>query len=136
MAVLTPDERTQVVSGLLSNQKLRRVSENSRFSPTAISALQEWNERYGEPPRGIDWDPARARLLRAKPWRADRFAAGTWPTLTIVRRQFGTWSDALAPRDCGHTADRAATQPGALGRSDPRCDSHLERTIWRAARLG
>lgn len=86
---------TVVVAKLLTEQRLRRVAETSRFTPAAIvSALQTWHARYGETPRGLDWDPARARSA-GQPWRAERFEAGDWPTLAVVRRQFGRWSDAV-----------------------------------------
>jgi hypothetical protein len=39
-------------------------------------------------------EPSTARR-RGQEWRAERFEDDAWPTLAIVRRQFGTMSDAL-----------------------------------------
>ena len=59
-----------------------------------IAAITRWQERYGEPPKVFDWDPSWARR-RGEIWRAERFEAGDWPTVAIVRRQFGNMSKAL-----------------------------------------
>ena len=59
-----------------------------------IEAVQAWMLHFGEPPKVYDWDPALARR-RGEAWRAERFEAGHWPTLAIVRRQFGNLSKAL-----------------------------------------
>jgi hypothetical protein len=67
-----------------------------RFSREAIiAAILRWNERFGEPPKSIDWDPSRARL-RGQDWRAERFDDDEWPTLAMVRRQFGTMGEAVS----------------------------------------
>ena len=67
----------------------------SRYSREQIvAAVREWVERYGEPPTVFDWDPSWARR-RGQAWRAERFQAGSWPTISIVRRQFGNMSKAL-----------------------------------------
>jgi hypothetical protein len=66
-----------------------------RFSRERIvEAIHDWTQRFGEPPKVYDWDPALARR-RGQDWRAERFEAGDWPTLAIVRRQFGNLSKAL-----------------------------------------
>ena len=71
------------------------ASQISRFSrDEIIAAIHRWHERYGEPPKSIDWDPSRARR-KGMEWRAERFDGDEWPTLSMVRRQFGTMSDAL-----------------------------------------
>jgi hypothetical protein len=73
----------------------RPAPANGRFSrDQIIAAIIRWNSRYGEPPKSIDWDPSRARR-KGQTWRAERFDGDHWPTLAIVRRQFGTMSDAL-----------------------------------------
>ena len=59
-----------------------------------IASIKRWQERYGEPPKVFDWDPSWARR-RGETWRAERFEAGDWPTVAIVRRQFGNMSKAL-----------------------------------------
>jgi transcriptional regulator with XRE-family HTH domain len=72
-----------------------RPPASSRFSrEEIIAAILRWNDRYGEPPKSIDWDPSRARR-KGRPLRAQRFDDGEWPTLAIVRRQFGTMSSAI-----------------------------------------
>jgi len=67
----------------------------ARFSREDILArVQDWERAYGEPPTIRDWDPSRARRS-GQPWRAERFAAGEWPSVGMVRRQFGTFNAAL-----------------------------------------
>lgn len=58
-------------------------------------AIRRWNDAYGAPPLGIDWEPSRARA-KGQEWRAERFAAGSWPTVRMVRRQFPTLGGAIA----------------------------------------
>jgi hypothetical protein len=73
----------------------RRPPSRSRYSRTEIEeALREWARLFGEPPRLIDLDPARARRM-GKAWRADRFEAGQWPTAKMVSGQFGSLTAAL-----------------------------------------
>ena len=83
----------------------------SRFTrDEIISAIRRWQEQYGEPPTVFDWDPTWARR-RGEDWRAERFEAGEWPTVAIVRRQFGNLSKALFAADArprrGPTRGRA-----------------------------
>lgn len=67
----------------------------SRFSrEDIVVAIGRWIEEYGGPPTVFDWDPSWARR-RGQAWRAERFAEGDWPTISIVRRQFGNMSKAL-----------------------------------------
>ncbi|MEA2468892.1 MAG: Homing endonuclease associated repeat [Thermoleophilaceae bacterium] len=67
----------------------------SRFSrDDIVAAIRRWIEQYGEPPTVFDWDPSWARR-RGQEWKAERFEAGSWPTISIVRRQFGNMSKAL-----------------------------------------
>ncbi len=74
-----------------------------RFSQEAIVArIKDWTHLHGEPPTIRDWDPSRARRTR-QAWRAERFEAGLWPSVGMVKRQFGTFNAAveaagLAPR--------------------------------------
>lgn len=60
-----------------------------------IERLQQWTRQYGEPPRSIDLEPARARRLR-QGWRAERFENGNWPSARMVATQFGSLNAALA----------------------------------------
>lgn len=71
------------------------VSAVSRFTrDEIIASIKRWQKQYGEPPRVIDWDPSLARRS-GKAWCAERFEAGDWPTIAIVKRQFGSMSKAL-----------------------------------------
>lgn len=74
-----------------------------------MAAVHRWVERYGRPPRVIDWEPSLARL-RGRPELAERFEAdGTWPTFSRVRRHFGGLRELLVA--AGH-----APPPGGRGR--------------------
>lgn len=71
------------------------AAATSRFTRDEIVlAIRRWTDQYGEPPKVFDWDPSWARR-RGEEWRADRFEAGNWPSIAIVRRQFGNLSKAL-----------------------------------------
>jgi hypothetical protein len=59
-----------------------------------VAAIKRWLATYGECPRMIDWEPARARRL-GQQWRADRFKSGIWPTARMVRCQFRTFNAAI-----------------------------------------
>lgn len=78
-------------------------ARSPRFSPEEIIArIQDWSRLHGEPPTIRDWDPSRARRA-GQIWRAERFEAGAWPSVGMVKRQFGTFNAAvqaagLAPR--------------------------------------
>jgi len=80
-----------------------RAARSPRFSQEAIIArIREWVRVHGEPPTIRDWDPSRARRT-GQAWRAARFEAGDWPSVGMVKRQFGTFNAAvqaagLAPR--------------------------------------
>jgi transcriptional regulator with XRE-family HTH domain len=71
------------------------VPANGRFTrDEIIAAIHRWHELHGSAPKSIDWDPSTARR-RGQSWRSERFESGEWPTLAMVRRQFGTMSNAL-----------------------------------------
>jgi len=73
----------------------RAVAANGRFTrDEIIAAIRRWHERYGSAPKSIDWDPSTARR-RGQSWRSERFERSEWPSLAMVRRQFGTMSNAL-----------------------------------------
>lgn len=59
-----------------------------------LEAIRQWADCHGSPPTSMDWDPARARRL-GHDWRAERFEAGNWPTIRMVRDRFGTFNDAV-----------------------------------------
>lgn len=86
------------------NAAIRAAGYEPRPAPTRIrqhrgtegvlAALREWQERYGAPPTMADWEPARARRL-GQDWRAERYAAGDWPSMRTVRHHFGTLTAAV-----------------------------------------
>jgi hypothetical protein len=59
-----------------------------------LDAIREWASRYGEPPATTDWSPSRARGA-GQEWRAERYLAGDWPSVSTVIRRFGTFGDAI-----------------------------------------
>jgi Homing endonuclease associated repeat len=87
-----------------------------RFSPNEIiERIREWTLLYGEPPTIRDWDPSRARRT-GQIWRAERFEAGVWPSIGMVKRQFGTFNAAvqaagLPPRQGPRRIRRHLTGP-------------------------
>src|SRR5215212_3895309 len=88
----------------------RRVRRWTR--DTIIEKIQEWNDRYGEPPCSADWNPSLARW-RAQDWRAARYREGLWPSTNAAKRPFGGSFDAgsraagLARPDVEQRAPRA-----------------------------
>jgi hypothetical protein len=74
-----------------------------------LAAVRRWTARYGEPPTNADRDPSRARGL-GQHWRAVRFGADDWPTLTTVRSRFGTMTAAVAAAglEPGRRSERVA----------------------------
>ena len=74
----------------------RRRGRHVHTEAELIAALRAWAVEHGEPPRAIDWDPARARRLPGHAWRADRFEAGVWPTARMLTKRFGTFNAAVA----------------------------------------
>ena len=117
------------LSVLLNEHRLRRVPTAGRFSrEEIIASLRAWAARYGETPCGIDWDPARARL-KGQEWRAQRFEEGKWPTLTMVRRQFGTWTGALL--SAGLRPNRGPVRPRSRTLSDEEILAAIRRWTRR-----
>lgn len=80
-----------------------------------IDALQRWRREFGEPPRGIDLEPARARRF-GQAWRADRFESGDWPSARMVTKQFGSLTAAL---EAAGLAGRPAPNRTAANLSSP-----------------
>ncbi|HET9074016.1 MAG TPA: hypothetical protein VFN48_05515 [Solirubrobacteraceae bacterium] len=60
-----------------------------------IAAIHRWQREYGECPKMVDWEPARARRL-GQEWRAERFETGHWPSAKVVCGQFGNFNSAIA----------------------------------------
>jgi hypothetical protein len=60
-----------------------------------IDAIHAWQAEYGECPKMIDWEPARARRL-GQEWRAERFERGHWPSAKVVCGQFGSFNAAIS----------------------------------------
>jgi Homing endonuclease associated repeat len=72
------------------------IRRERRYSREAVlEAIRRWAEHHDGPPTSLDWDPARARR-QGHEWRAERFEAGRWPTIRMVRDHFGTFNDAVA----------------------------------------
>jgi hypothetical protein len=59
-----------------------------------LAAIRRWVDRYGEPPASADWEPSRARRI-GHAWRAERFEAGRWPSMRMVRTEFGSLNAAI-----------------------------------------
>lgn len=83
-----------------------------------VEALQRWAREFGEPPRGIDLKPARARRLGHE-WRADRFEAGDRPSTRMISKQFGSLTAAmeaagLKPRQAPVRSAANLTGPSAI----------------------
>lgn len=59
-----------------------------------IKAIALWAHQFGEPPRWVDWTPARSRAkgIPLKPGVAEGF----WPTGRMVQGAFGSWNKGLA----------------------------------------
>jgi hypothetical protein len=74
----------------------RRTAKSRRGGwdrDSVISAIQEWVDTYGEPPRAADWNPSSAKWS-GQQWRVERYRAGradgsAWPALNSAKRPFG-----------------------------------------------
>jgi hypothetical protein len=71
-------------------QSGRRVFTRSQM----VAAIQRWVVVHGELPSVADWEPSRARRA-GEHWRAARFESGDWPSVSMLRREFGTLSEAI-----------------------------------------
>jgi hypothetical protein len=95
----SPALHTHAVDSLLKAhrtdaERLPAPAESRFTRDQIVIAIKRWHDQYGEPPKVFDWDPSWARR-RGEAWRAERFEAGDWPSVAIVRRQFGNMSKAL-----------------------------------------
>ena len=85
-----PSARSSAGDRAASDRRLDREA----IAKDVLEAIRRWARRYGEAPTSTDWDPARARRM-GHGWRAERFDAGRWPTVRVVRGHFGTFNDAV-----------------------------------------
>jgi hypothetical protein len=92
-------------SGSLSSTHSRRARSFSKEE--IVGASHGWQAEYGECPKMIDWEPARARRL-GQDWRAERFESGHWPSAKIVCGQFGNFNSAI--RAAGLTPRRTPSR--------------------------
>lgn len=58
-------------------------------------AAERWLKRYGAAPRPIDWNPTDAKRF-GDPLAAERFKAGTYPSAKTVKKEYGSWDDAIS----------------------------------------
>jgi hypothetical protein len=84
---------------------------------TVISAIQEWVDTYGAPPRAADWNPSSAKWS-GQQWRIERYRAGRadgspWPALNSAKRPFGGSLNAAI-----EAAGFAPAKPGPTRRTD------------------
>src|SRR4051812_36388343 len=85
-----------------------------------IAALRDWAARHGSPPTCMDWDPSRARRV-GQDDRAERHAAGRWPTTKLVCDTFGTFNAAVEA--AGLQPRRAGGNKGNLAGPDAILDA-------------
>lgn len=78
-----------------------RPAKEKKWDDTAseqevIALVREWFDIYGEPPREIDWDPAKARR-HGQADVATRFEeAGVWPRASRAKDLFsGRWTNMI-----------------------------------------
>lgn len=66
--------------------------------PRIIAAIQVFYDLHGRPPRATEFSPALARS-HTTPERWEEIlrlhASGDWPQYTAVRREFGSWNNAI-----------------------------------------
>jgi hypothetical protein len=77
-------------------------------------AIREWVERYGDVPSVADLEPSRARRAGHE-WRAERFESGSWPGISVVRREYGTLGAAIAAAGFRPPRRPSRTRPKLLG---------------------
>jgi AraC-like DNA-binding protein len=57
-----------------------------------ISAMREWQDRYGRLPSSYDWSRTHARRRGAQ--ALERLRSGDWPAASVVTSVFGSWAAA------------------------------------------
>jgi hypothetical protein len=78
----------------IAREALPRRGARSYSRAQLLDAIRRWVERYGEPPTSADWEPSRARRA-GQTWRAERFETATWPTMRMLRTEFGSLNAAI-----------------------------------------
>jgi hypothetical protein len=73
----------------------RRRRDRSFTRAEIEQAIRSWAEQYGDVPTVTDLEPSRARRM-GQEWRAERFEQGTWPGISVIRREYGTLGAAVA----------------------------------------
>jgi hypothetical protein len=71
-----------------------------------IDAYLAWSARFGVEPTSTDWNHTHAQRRGGVP--LERFGSGRWPTLTVIARLFGRWSELAAA-----ARERSRGQPPA-----------------------
>lgn len=59
-----------------------------------IDVYLAWSARFGVEPTSTDWNHTHAQRRGGVP--LERFGSGRWPTLTVIARLFGRWSELAA----------------------------------------
>jgi hypothetical protein len=118
-----------IAAGLPPRARPRRPRGRVFAPEDIVTAIKRWEGLYGEPPAMSDWAPARARRLGHE-WRAQRYFAGSWPHLTTVLNQFGTFRAAIEaagfePRPQGR---HARADSGVSPETRARVSSQLAAT--------
>lgn len=102
LAGFSVPRRPRTTATVHPNRRSRSFSQSE-----IVEAIHRWAAEYGECPKMIDWEPARARRM-GQDWRADRFASGHWPSAKIVCGQFGSFNAAITA--AGITPRRSPTR--------------------------
>jgi|1185.fasta_scaffold128385_1 hypothetical protein len=94
------------------------MARPTRWTPAEIiAAINDWAERYGQPPARIDWERhmIRRRGHAAKLARLDAHPRPV-PGATPVLERFGSWKAALAA--AGHTPRHPTLGPNPASRAE------------------
>ena len=77
-----------------------RNRERAKLGKEAvITALRDWNDRFGSPPTATDWSPANARK-NGRLDKVERYrGSGPWPATNSVLNLFGSWNAGIAAAD-------------------------------------
>lgn len=77
---------------------VRAVPAGTWSPETVIDAFRAWSRETGRPPTTDDWAsrPRNGAARNGSPRRLTSRQSARWPSVTTVRRYFGSWSAALA----------------------------------------